>query len=961
VVVDFDGDAQNEIGVFTKQDEQLTIVSLDGVVERRIVVGQGYGPMRLANIDLGYGEEIVVYPLVRDGVTTIGVIRDVVLIRRLNASLTYSPSVISQGDTLYVSVDVTNIYSETISDAEVYLTIHYLSGTTIINQTKALIFEASHYSTSIAINWPIGIVSFSLVVNHELYDVWEQYYPNALVVRTTLDVAVYTKEIVMQNSTFSANITVADSLGARVPDATVSVSLGGTDHAATYFNTQYRLSIPNIDLAPGAYLVNVSVNHVFAEHIASVLASFRLLTDEIHIDKNMPAVLEQDQRFTGWLNISDMFGNPMHGAHVMMTSGNHQLTLEEMAIGCYFLDTTATLNVGNHDFEVSVDHEFIQGMIFDHVQIEVLGDLIAEVPPIPPVNGGDLFNITVFINDIYGPAPSDAWVIIEIDGKNVTAAQLSIGRYRAELNATFAAGDWKFTVYYGSGFSHGGKKEYDLRVYSDAAVIISSSDGWTVGQSNSTMVEVHVEDWLHTPIEDAMVNLLVRGTTYTLGHVGDGVYRRQISTVGWPYGVHTYYIVVNGEYLYQAQISGNLTVIAKPSITIRPSSSSPAQFDSLVVTVEVKDLYKNPVTNLQVVVTLSDHTLVAEEVGIGVYSATINLENIHHGWWNISVFLEGNLSARASSQYPIYVNVFVPGLDALGVSEVSFAAGLSLLISLIGMVLFVKVSSVVTTAPSRGDDVSRSISHLDGIYGIVVVASGALFLHSWVLYTDGAYIYALIESVILLGASVLLYGLWLYRDAYSSILLRGRIDRRRVALGMWHLFLVPFIVFLIFLYGEPLEAFEQYIMEVQHIVVGDISIVPLQATVLATYLSSIVVVVFSFYREIRKGLNRISSMIASGTPKNVVDEEQALLIGRTGSSIRIKFLMFLLILGATTVMQLDFLKNYSMVAIVLIPIVFLVLIPFASSRIVRSIPGMTKRPVRDDEENYDETTEPGVR
>jgi hypothetical protein len=202
VVVDFDGDGEKEYGVFTKQDERLTIVSFDGIIERVMTVGQGYGSMPLSNIDLGYGEEIVSYPLIQNGVTKIGVIRDIVLIRRLNASLTYSTREVLQGDSLIVSVDVTNIYSEVINDAEVFVTIHYPSGNTIINQTKALIFGGGVYSTSITANWPMGIVNFSVTVNHPLYDPFEEYYSNALTVTSPLDVIVYTREIVMQGSTF---------------------------------------------------------------------------------------------------------------------------------------------------------------------------------------------------------------------------------------------------------------------------------------------------------------------------------------------------------------------------------------------------------------------------------------------------------------------------------------------------------------------------------------------------------------------------------------------------------------------------------------------------------------------------------------------------------------------------------------------------------------------------------------
>jgi hypothetical protein len=373
------------------------------------------------------------------------------------------------------------------------------------------------------------------------------------------------------------------------------------------------------------------------------------------------------------------------------------------------------------------------------------------------------------------------------------------------------------------------------------------------------------------------------------------------------------------------------------------------------LTIEVTDLYENPISDLQVQVSFANTTKVALESDIrGTYIVSFDVGSIHHDYYNITVAIDGSLSNSASDYVEIFVDVYIPSLDALSTVEISFAAGLSLLLSLIGMVLFVKVSSAISTKPRNADDVMKSIKQLDRIYVILVAISGLIFLHSWTLYEQGAYEYALIESLLLLGSSVLLYGLWLYRDAYSSILVLGKISKRRVALGTGHLVLVPFMVVLIFHYGGFIELFQRFIIDVPNIVIGELEIPPLLATVLATYMSSIVVVVISFYREIRKGLTRIDNMLKAGTPKEVVDEEQALLIGRTGSSIRIKFLMFLMILGATTIMQLEFLRNYSMAAIVLIPIVFLVLIPFISSRIVKGAPKVVKRIRRSDFDEFAE-------
>ena len=59
------------------------------------------------------------------------------------------------------------------------------------------------------------------------------------------------------------------------------------------------------------------------------------------------------------------------------------------------------------------------------------------------------------------------------------------------------------------------------------------------------------------------------------------------------------------------------------------------------------------------------------------------------------------------------------------------------------------------------------------------------------------------------------------------------------------------------------------------------------------------------------------------------------MVSRFGSSVRIKFLMFLVVVGATTVMSLDFLASWELAVIVLLPVAFLVVIPFISSKIIQ--------------------------
>jgi hypothetical protein len=202
------------------------------------------------------------------------------------------------------------------------------------------------------------------------------------------------------------------------------------------------------------------------------------------------------------------------------------------------------------------------------------------------------------------------------------------------------------------------------------------------------------------------------------------------------------------------------------------------------------------------------------------------------------------------------------------------------------------------------------------------------------MYTAGNYGVALVLTIALLGCSVLLYGLWLYRDATDAVLVRGSLRRRRMVMGLWHLVFVPLVIFMILVYGVEIDWFRAYIID-ESFVIGDLMIPAIMTTIFTAYLSSILVVVINLYREVSKGLKKIVKMEEAGTPDSIVEDEKTSMVSRFSSSIRIKFLMFLVVVGATTVMSMDFLASWELGVIVLLPVAFLVVIPFISSKIIQ--------------------------
>jgi hypothetical protein len=134
---------------------------------------------------------------------------------------------------------------------------------------------------------------------------------------------------------------------------------------------------------------------------------------------------------------------------------------------------------------------------------------------------------------------------------------------------------------------------------------------------------------------------------------------------------------------------------------------------------------------------------------------------------------------------------------------------------------------------------------------------------------------------------------------------------------------------------------------------GELAIPTIMMTIFAAYISSIVIVVVNLYREISKGLSRIREMAVLGTPPIVVEQECVDLVEKLGSSIRTKFFMFLVVLAGTSVLTMDFLKSYSLGVIVLMPVVFLVVVPYVSSKMAKGITKVSH--IRRDRRSEDKT------
>ena len=250
------------------------------------------------------------------------------------------------------------------------------------------------------------------------------------------------------------------------------------------------------------------------------------------------------------------------------------------------------------------------------------------------------------------------------------------------------------------------------------------------------------------------------------------------------------------------------------------------------------------------------------------------------------------------------------------------------------MFVYFRIASSTRIDDESVEGLQRSVKRMDRIYLLMALVSGVGLVSSYWYYIQAELGLALVLTVALLGMSVLMYGLWLYRDAVSAVLVKGALSRGRIVMGLWHLVFVPVVIVMILVYGTGIDWFRAYIIEVAT-TFGDFRIPTIMTTIFVAYVSSIIVVVVNLYREVSKGIQKIGRMEEARTPRKIIEDEKLSMVSRFSSSIRIKFLMFLVVVGATTVMAMDFLQSFQLAIIVLMPVLFLVVIPFLASKIIQ--------------------------
>ncbi|MHA2351775.1 MAG: hypothetical protein ACXABX_01485, partial [Candidatus Thorarchaeota archaeon] len=950
LIADFDGDNRNEFIMFTDQDEHLTQYSLyTGALEWTIRVGEVYNPLLLGDIDSIPGEEIAAYPFATVTNYALGVVRNLETHYAFDVTVTMGVTDVYQTGQFDLNVTVLNVYGEPIGDASVYIDIHYMTNEGPATFTFGLYYNwgEQHYWGETGASWPMGMANLSVSINHYYYHHYRELIIDAITVRSPLHVSIDTPPFVNQGDNMTILVTVTDNLDRLVEGASVSVILGGVQQTATPVGLEYIVHYPEVQLGAGNRLAEAQATHPFGTGLYADFKwiNVRILASTLMVYADFPSTVKQNELVSAWFNITDQYGTPVQGAIVTLVSGPTGFELfESPEPGCYNFSHFVNIGIGNQTFELRIEKLHIFGDLITEVNFDVFGPLSPNVFYETRVEGGSDFMISIFVKDQYGPVFIGTSVTIDINGTLYYAAHTTTGipEYNMLVTADFLLGPSNFTVIVDATYANETfVGVFGIRSFSDAATDaeVFSSEGWTVTQGAQPIIELHFVDWADRPVANATVTVFVNALSYNLLQSSPGVYAATISTVGWIPGPYEYIVsVTHPDVDTGDEINGTLTVLGQLEIDVEYSPEDPTQGQPLTIIVGVVDTYGNPVADLTVIVEFMGlppmTAYPTDQVGEYVVSIPFVPSTLGYGDFTVAVtalgeFVEETLDTSTDIEiFPATPNF------AMSTSSLSLGAGASFVMSLIGMVIYFRMASSMKIEDESLEGRKKSIKNMDRLYLLIVVGSGAGFVGSYSMYTAGNYAVALVLTVALLGCSVLLYGLWLYRDATAAVLVRGSLSRRRMVLGLWHLVFVPLVIFMILIYGVGIDWFRAYIIDVSF-TIGDISVPSIMTTIFAAYMSSILVVVVNLYREVNKGLKKIVKMEDAGTPPSIVEDEKTSMVSRFSSSVRIKFLMFLVVVGATTVMSMDFLASWELGVIVLLPVAFLVVIPFISSKIIQ--------------------------
>ncbi len=645
--------------------------------------------------------------------------------------------------------------------------------------------------------------------------------------------------------------------------------------------------------------------------------------------------------FNDTIKTASVLGILSHGTNIVQVASF--ISLEN---GTYLL--TQTLNnlpMGIYTFSVDISESYYGHSVIRQ-NITLLGNIIpyVDVESYTDIYTPVIVNVTLldpYSFPVYGANVSATFAGLTYFS-NVTVgntyifylnrSNLKVGEYSIEFTAihNYAVKPVSFTS--------------NVTIRSEPKVEFAGN-GITeppVIQGNPINLKVTLRDATNHTLTGGTITATFFGKLYTFSDLGNGTYVSSILTQNIPGGKWRLTVEVTHPYLVSRIFAGNITVRGSPVMTYSIRPGIVTQNSEMTINVTLVDLYGYPITNANVTIEFLGRSYQAENIEDNIYQVTIPVGDVHYGYKCIYIHIRAENHASRDASFKIFVYPEIPRLE-LSPSALLILLGVSIFASFIGLGLYYYISSKLTKSFTydKHGRLTMSFKALDSVYiafiGILLLTLAA----AEVLYLARAYELSVATLGLALLEILLLHGIWLYRDTSTSMI-EERLPVKRMIIGLWHLVLAPLVILLIFAWARNIDWFAYYLLEDIQNVAG-FKLPSLYISLMGTYVTSVIVLAINIYLNSRRYIKRFSEMRSGGTPENVINDEKVIQLDRMSSSIRIKFLIFLGILGASIVSTATpLLQYYQLGVVVIIPLVVVVIIPYLISQLLKVL-GIAKR------------------
>ncbi|MGQ4834702.1 MAG: hypothetical protein ACP6IS_12525 [Candidatus Asgardarchaeia archaeon] len=882
----------------------------------------------------------------------------------INASshIDFNLTVLAGENNLQKVYSYTNSSPSVINDVEIYydrflqtpdkqllvFVISYTPYGYLINATTGEIIETRHitYSTGFAIidyNFD-GIKEYSFLI-----------YDNSLVIRSFVDPGLYIKK---------------DALVPTTPYKVFYTNFDDDPHPDLVYVLNDRISIyslyddryEEIDF-PYRLIADAEIGNFFDLPFSDIcVVSFDSLVEK-YINYNVFYRAKVDVHLSGTevlqgdtlnlrVNIRNVFGDAVAISDVMseLYLGSTVITsssFTSLGNGTYILSLAATnLPIGIYKLGITASDPYYGNYQYNY-NITVRGDItgLISMPESVKLGGYLLANVTLI--DTYGFPVFEASVEITIESNTYTPFAVIRNMYLFKISTeNQSIGEKLITI----------RASHPLAVKPlsinttvaligepEVVIVAEGINRPPVVQGETIHLKLDVyDDYMH-PVTGCTIVAYLFGMPYTFTDLGNGTYIAMISTINLPGGVHRIFFELSHDYLMRKTAVTNITIISKPVLTYVIEPRIIQQGSTMNITMQLTDVFGYPIEGATILVEFRGRTYEAINIKNNTYFVSIEIGDIKYGPQQLNITITGeNIDTVHITEFKIFIYPKIPKLD-LSPQALLTMLVISIGASIVGLMLYYIISARLVrsfTVDERGRLV-MDYKPLDRIYLLFTVLMFMTLGAAGFLYIRKLYELAVSTLGLALLEILLVYGIWLYRDA-AYTLVTEKLPLIRMILGFWHLVLAPAIIFGIFWWGEKIDWFAFYILK-DTVNVGGIIVPSIYISLMGTYVTSIIVLSFNIYLNSRRYKNRFAEMRAGGTPENVINDEKVIQLDRMSSSIRIKFFVFLAILGASLVSTASpLLQYYQLGLVVILPLVFIIVIPYVVSRILKFL-GFAKR------------------